>query len=380
MPRIVVFGATGYTGRKTAESLVARGERPVLAGRSPERLAGLAAELGGLETATADVARPESVQALVGEGDVLVATVGPFVRYGRPAVEAAIAGRAHYVDSTGEPPFIREVFERYGPAAARAGIGLLTALGYDWVPGNLAGALALERAGDAAVRVDTGYFFTGRASMSGGTRASTSAIMTEPVFAWRDGRIVTERAARRMRTFRVGGKERPAVSVGTTEHFGLPRFAPRLREVNAYLGWFGPMSRAMQGFSAFGGAVRTVPGVPRLIDAATARLVKGSTGGPDDEALAQAGSHIVAIAYDDGGRELAEVHVTGVDGYTFTARFLAWAAARIAAHGLPAAGALGPVEAFGLRELEAGAAEAGIAEVGAGAAGADTREPALGSA
>ena len=370
MARIVVFGATGYTGRKTAEALVGRGERPLLAGRNPERLATLAAGLGDLETATADVARPESVRGLVGEGDVLVATVGPFVRYGRPAVEAAIAGRGHYLDSTGEPPFIREVFERYGPAAARAGVGLLTALGYDWVPGNLAGALALERAGEQAVRVDTGYFFTGRASMSGGTRASTSAIMTEPVFAWRDGRIVTERAARRMRTFRVGGKDRPAVSVGTSEHFGLPRFAPQLREVNSYLGWFGTMSRAMQGFSAFGGAIHRFPGVPRLVDAATTRLVKGSTGGPDDATLAQAGSHIAAIAYDDGGRDLAEVHVTGVDGYTFTARFLAWAAAHIARHGLPAAGALGPVEAFGLRALEAGVAEAGISEGEASPAGA----------
>jgi short subunit dehydrogenase-like uncharacterized protein len=368
MARIVLFGATGYTGRKTAEALVARGERPVLAGRSAERLAGLAADLGGLETATADVARPESVRGLVAAGDVLVATVGPFVRHGRPAVEAAIARRAHYLDSTGEPPFIREVFERYGPAAARAGVGLLTALGYDWVPGNLAGALALERGGDAAVRVDVGYFFSGEVGaggMSGGTRASMVGIMGEPVFAWRDGRIVTERAARRMRRFAVGGKERPAVSVGTTEHFGLPRFAPQLREVNAYLGWFGPMSRAMQGFGAVGGAVRKVPGVTRLVDVAGARLVKGSTGGPDDETLARGGSHIVAIAYDDAGRALEEVHVTGVDGYTFTARFLAWAAARIAADGLPAAGALGPVEAFGLRALEAGVSEAGISEAGA---------------
>jgi short subunit dehydrogenase-like uncharacterized protein len=89
-PRIVVFGATGYTGRKTAEALVARGERPVLAGRSAARLAELAAELGGLETAVGDVERPATVNELVDRGDVLIATVGPFVRFGRPAVEAAI--------------------------------------------------------------------------------------------------------------------------------------------------------------------------------------------------------------------------------------------------------------------------------------------------
>ena len=146
----------------TAEELIAAGERPVLAGRSAERLASLAAELGGgLETAVADVARPASCGALVERGDVLVATVGPFMRFGRPAVEAAVAAGATYIDSTGEPPFIREVFERYGEAAERADCALMTAMGYDFVPGNLAGALALERAGDAAVRVDTGYFFTG---------------------------------------------------------------------------------------------------------------------------------------------------------------------------------------------------------------------------
>ena len=72
----------------------------------------------------------------------------------------------------------------------------------------------------------------------------------------------------------------------------------------------------------------------------------------------------MAIAYDEGGRELAEVHLTGVDGYTFTARILAWASARIAADGLPASGALAPVEAFGLRDLAAGVAEAGITASG----------------
>ena len=115
-----------------------------------------------------------------------------------------------------------------------------------------------------------------------------------------------------------------------------------------------------QAVSAVSAAVTAVPGARSLMDAATSRLVKGSTGGPGEEELARGGSHVVAIAYDEGGRELAEVHLTGVDGYTFTARILAWASARIAADGLPSSGALAPVEAFGLRDLAAGAAEAGI--------------------
>ena len=98
---------------------------------------------------------------------MLVATVGPFVRWGGPALEAAIGAGAHYIDSTGEPAFIRRVFEREGAARRAAGIGLLTAFGYDWVPGNLAGALALRDAGDAASAVRIGYFHAARWGRAG---------------------------------------------------------------------------------------------------------------------------------------------------------------------------------------------------------------------
>ena len=105
----------------------------------------------------------------------------------------------------------------------------MTAFGYDWVPGNLAGALALRDAGEAATRIDIGYFTTGGGlgGMSGGTRASAAGAMIEPSFAWRDG-IRTERGAmREARASTVGGKRREAISVGSSEHFALPRAPSR---------------------------------------------------------------------------------------------------------------------------------------------------------
>jgi hypothetical protein len=213
------------------------------------------------------------------------------------------------------------------------------------------------------VRVDVGYYFVGRGSAdmaSGGTRASMVGIIAAPAFAFRGGHVRTERTARRARNFDVAGKERPAISIGASEHFGLPRFAPRLREVNAYLGWFGPASRPMQAFSLAGSVAMKLPGATRLWDAATSRLATGSSGGPDAEARAKSGSHVVGIAYDAAGRQLAEVHVTGVNGYTFTGNVLAWGAERAAAGGLLGTGALGPVDGFGLDELRAGCAEAGL--------------------
>lgn len=366
MARIVLFGATGYTGDLTARAMVARGMKPVLAARSADRLQALAGELGGLETRVADVSAPDSVRALVERGDVLVSTVGPFARWGRPALDAAIGGGAHYVDSTGESAFIREVFERFGPGAQSAGVGLLTAMGYDWVPGNLAGALALRDAGPEATRVEIGYFMKGPSGgdgMSGGTRASAAGAMLEPSFAWRGGRIVTERGAARMRTFAVGGKDRPGVSVGTSEHLALPRVHTALRDVDVFLGWFGPASRGVQAFSLATAAATKVPGVRGALGALVGKAVKGSTGGPGAESRAQTGSVIVAEAKSASGTVLGSARVEGVNGYDFTAGMLAWAAETVANGGLQGTGALGPVDGFGLDALEHGVAEAGLSRV-----------------
>jgi short subunit dehydrogenase-like uncharacterized protein len=362
--RIVVFGATGYTGDLTARTLVEGGARPVLAARNEDRVRALAQELGGLEWAVADVDRPESVRALVERGDVLVSTVGPFARWGGPAVEAAIDAGAHYLDSTGEGTFIRDVFERHGPRAQAAGCGLLTAFGFDWVPGNLAGALALRDAGEAATRVEVGYFSpgSGGSSMSGGTRASSASVMLSPGFAWHGGRLVDERVAQHVRKFELRpGRQASAVSVSSSEHFALPRVHPTLRDVDVYLGWFGAASEPMSVLSAGLSALMKVPGARDVLDDLFGRVVKGSTGGPDAAQRGKTRSLVFAEALDGDGTRLADVRLEGPNGYDLTARFLAWGAQAAAAGGLQGTGALGPVDGFGLEALEAGCAEAGLA-------------------
>jgi short subunit dehydrogenase-like uncharacterized protein len=358
--RIVLLGATGYTGELTARALVARGARPVLAGRAAARLTRLAGELGGADTAVVDVRAPGAVRALLEPGDVLVSTVGPFVRLGHPTVEAAIARGATYLDSTGEPAFIREVFERHGPRAQAAGCALLPATGYESVPGNLAASLALDEAGETATAVEVGYFATGDFATSGGTRASFALAALEPGFALRAGRLVAERSARRVRAFEVDGRRRPAVSAGMAEHLALPRVHPGLRDVDAYLGWYGRASRPLQLASLAGAPFTRSPAVRRALTAVAARLVRGSTGGPDANRRARSGSHVVATTRDAAGRALSQVRLAGIDGYDFTANVLAWAATRAAAGALSGTGTLGPVEAFGLARLEAGCAEAGL--------------------
>jgi short subunit dehydrogenase-like uncharacterized protein len=353
--------------------MLRRGLTPVLAGRTPARLEALAQRLGGeSRTARVDVTDPSSLRALLTPDDVLVSTVGPFGTLGDPAVRAAIDAGVIYFDSTGEAPFIRKIFEHFGPQAAAAGAALLPAFGNDYLPGVLAGALALASAGGssgAAARVDVGYFIAGGGRsgqpFSRGTLNSGIDMLGEPGFAWRGGALRTEPAGLRLRTFDVAGRARPGVSIGSTEHFALPRLAPGLDTVDVYLGWFGGLSYPMH---------YTARLTPYLAPVLTplARLVAGrASEEPSAATLARQTSHFAAEVFDRAGRRLARVHLTAPDPYTITAELLAWGAGRAAQQGVGGVGALDPVAAFGLVELTAGAASAGIVE--AGVRGAERR-------
>jgi hypothetical protein len=358
--RIVVFGATGYTGRLVAERLVAQGARPVLAGRDETRLAELAGRLGDLEVARADAMRQNSVFELVEAGDVLVSTVGPFAKWGAPAVRAAVAAGATYLDSTGEAEFIRRVFEEFDAPAKRSGAALLTAMGYDFVPGALAGALALEAAGPDATRVDIGYYALGGmvSSLSAGTRETLVGVTLSDAHAFRGGRVRTVRAAERVRSFSVAGRRREGISVGGAEHYGLPAAYPGLREVNVYLGWFGPLARPLQAGALIGEYVTRLP-LARATMRFWGERAAGLLSGPAAGTTPGGSSWIAAEAYGSDGTQLSEVHLSGVDGYEFTASFMAWAAR----HPVTGTGALGPVEAYGLEALETGCRAAGLERV-----------------
>ncbi|WP_405087526.1 saccharopine dehydrogenase family protein [Microbispora sp. NBC_01389] len=362
MARIVLFGATGFTGRLTAEALTRRGARPLLAGRDQARLTALADSLGGdPPIAVADVGRPESVRALVAPGDVLISTVGPFTRWGEAAVAAATEAGAVYLDSTGEPTFIKRIFQRYGPAAATRGAALITAFGYDYVPGNLAAALALRKAGADAVRVDVGYFVGGDMARraSAGTRASMLGMLLEPMYGFREGRIVPEHG--RTRRFLVDGRPRHGLSIGATEHFTLPPAHPGLREVNVYLGWLGGLTKVAGVLARATPVIAALPGARRVTEALADRVLRTGGGAAAPAAgVSGVSSRIVAEAYDARGRRLSAVHLSGGDPYEFTAGVLAWAAITALAEGVRGTGALGPVDAFGLDALTRGCATAGL--------------------
>jgi short subunit dehydrogenase-like uncharacterized protein len=360
MARVVLLGATGFTGRLIAQCLASGPTETVLAGRSPQALAAMADELGGgCKTATVRLDDPRTLTELLEPGDVLVTTVGSFVKYGDVAVSAAIETGAHYLDTTGEAPFVRRLFD--DPAVATAPGSFVTAMGFNYAPGNLAGALAIQRAGaDNVDRVDIGYFLTGETQreLSGGTIDSAAGVLMSPGFTHRDGELRVERCGARTRSWDIEGHRVPSMTLGSSEAITLPRSYPRLRTVDVYQGGLGAVTPVVAQVSR----LAAIPGTARTVSALNSFVARGSTGGPDAALRARSGTHVVAVAYSRAGHVLAEVVLRGPNVYDLTAELIAWGAARAAEGAVFGSGPQGPVAAFGLPALEAGLAAAGMTE------------------
>ena len=336
MPRIVLFGATGYTGRLTAEASVARGDRPVLAGRDPGRRSRRS------PTSSAASWRPRSPtsptrarsRALVEPGDVIVATVGPFARWGDLAAEAAIGAGARYLDSTGEPAFIRRVFEHFGAAGGaggrRAGDRVRLRLGARQ-PRRRAGAARGRRGGDPGRRRLLHDRRRARWDERRHPRLGAPARCSSRRSSGGDG-IRTERGgAAGARSSTSPAAPKPAISVGASEHFTLPRIHPGLREVNGYLGWFGSHSRPMQAVSAVNAGLTKIPGVKAGIGRADrARSSRPRPAARTPRRAPGPARRSSRSPTAPAGEELATVEVGGVNGYTFTGQVLAWGAAAAA--------------------------------------------------
>ena len=142
---IAVYEATGYTGRLVAAELRRRGAEIALAGRNRAKLVILAEDLGGqIAIRDASLDDPTALSELLEPCAAVIACAGPFLKHGEPVLAAAIEARAHDLDTTGEQPFMRKVFGAYGRKAGRAGVALVTAMGFDYAPGDMIAALTAE--------------------------------------------------------------------------------------------------------------------------------------------------------------------------------------------------------------------------------------------
>ncbi len=186
---IIIYGATGYTGRLVAEHFVreygsaADGPKWAMAGRSEDKLTAVRDEIGAPGTTpmiVADASDPASLEAMSKRTKVVLTTVGPYQLYGDALVEACVKTGTDYADLCGEPAWMAEKIEQHHDAAKKSGARICFSSGFDSIPFDL-GVLMLQkeakkREGSPAPRVK-GRVRAMQGTFSGGTAASLGATM-----------------------------------------------------------------------------------------------------------------------------------------------------------------------------------------------------------
>ncbi|GAA4727434.1 saccharopine dehydrogenase NADP-binding domain-containing protein [Nocardioides endophyticus] len=142
--RVLVYGATGHTGRFVVDELLRRGLTPVLAGRNAARLADLPQRYAALERVVVGLDDAEALRRALGGVGAVVNTAGPFLDTALPLARAAVAAGAHYLDVTAEQGVVRELYRELDAPAREAGVAVVPAMAFY---GGLADLLATAALG-----------------------------------------------------------------------------------------------------------------------------------------------------------------------------------------------------------------------------------------
>ena len=338
MPDIVLFGATGYTGRLTAEALQKRHAKFICVGRDPRKLEALAEKTGAADIAVASVGDVDALTRTLSGARVLVTCVGPFVELGWTAVEAALRAGVHYVDSTGEGEFIGKLIAEKDRLARSAGIAMAPAFGFDEVPADVTATLAAE----GLERPDVTLTYAMPSTGSRGTLRSALGIMVSEGPWIEAGKTRMIRAGQETRWAPMPHPLGPRHTVSFP--FAEGHLGPRHLDLESFR-LFMMSSRGRRNSMRLGlpliRATRSTP-LRRGLD----RLVGRAPEGPDASHRPHQKWTILGEARSrDGWRNVA---LTGTDPYGLTGELLARAAVEMAVDGYEQSGILSPVQAVGL--------------------------------
>ncbi|MDQ1746923.1 MAG: hypothetical protein QOD07_1186 [Frankiaceae bacterium] len=384
---LVLYGASGFVGKLTAEHLAATapdGARIALAGRSAAKLDAVRSSLPEparqWPTLTADANDPAALTALARRTTAVATTVGPYLAYGVPLVEACAEAGTHYADLTGEVLFMRRTADKLHDVAASSGARIVHACGFDSVPSDLGVALLHELAGDDALTDTTLAVTDLRGGLSGGTFDSMRRTLAEVASDPEAARILDDpyalSPARELEPDKAKpgwGSERDLRGIvhdGDLDAWLAPFvMAPsntrvvrrtnalldwtygrefRYREVMAFRGPVAPVAAAglTAGLAGFVGLMSTAP-TRAVLD----RLLPKPGEGPSEKTRRNGRFRIEITSRTASGRRLrAVVAATGDPGYAATAVMFGQSALALAFDGEqlpPRAGVLTPATAIG---------------------------------
>ena len=338
----MLYGAYGYTGRLIAAEALARGERPVLAGRNGDALRRLAAELG-LEALPLALDDPAQLRAAVAPFDAVLHAAGPYVRTAAPMRAACLAERTHYLDITGEVPVFVDSLATDASARA-AGVAVISGVGFDIVPSDCLGAMVAARL-PGATRLDVAI--AGFDAASGGTLITALELMDAGGLVRRDGALVAWPLGQGARQITFGdGVARWALPTPMGD-LATAQQSTGIPNVTVYVVF--PATRALRVTVPLTQALFSLGPLRRGAQALLARFLDG----PDEARRRTARTRFWARATAEDGR-FAEGWLETAEAYQFTAEAAVAAVMQVVARSAPnrppadlPVGALTPSQAFG---------------------------------
>lgn len=303
---IMIYGATGYTGKLIARRAHEQGLKPVLAGRNAEKLKAVASPLG-LTWRAFDLADPARLDAGLKDVAVVLCIAGPFSATSRPMADACIRQRVHYLDITGEIDVFEALAAR-DAEAKQAGVMLLPGAGFDVVPSDCLAAHLKRRLPDA---VDLKIYLSASANVSRGTAKTMIEGVATGTRVRRNGRLVTlDRTATGSCDFGRGPRPTmpiPMPDVSTAfRSTGIPNIEVHFEA-----------APVVQAFMGMPGIVKSFLGLPPVQS-----FLKFQIGflpeGPNDAARRSGRAVVVGVARNEKG-ETVRCRLRTPDAYALTA-------------------------------------------------------------
>jgi short subunit dehydrogenase-like uncharacterized protein len=303
---LLIYGATGYTGRLITAAAVALGLRPVLCGRNEAKLEASAAALG-LEHRVAAITEPDRLAAVLCGIEVVLHAAGPFSATSRPMVDACLRSGAHYLDIAGEVLVLDALVRRDAEARARQ-IMIMPAVGFDVVPSDcLAAHVARRLPGASRLAI-------GLSGLRFATRGSAKTLAEHAgygVLVRRDGLITPVPSGALSRVFDYGAGPRPSLNISWGD-VASAFYTTGIPNIEVYFEAT-PMLHAMLLASRYLGGILSTGPWQTWLKAWAGILPEGRSA---DERAASA--MVIVAEADDGARRRACARLRTPEAYTFS--------------------------------------------------------------
>lgn len=331
---VLIYGSYGYTGNLIVRMSEEWGIRPILAGRSGDKLRTQAAEFG-LDSREFSLDEPEAVDEGLRDCAVVVHCAGPFAHTSKAMADGCLRNGVHYLDVTGEV----EVFEALAARddeAKNAGVMLLPGAGFDVAPTDCMAAYLKQKLPSATSLT---LAFQGLGGVSRGTATTMVENIGQGGLIRKNGELTSVPAAWKTRWIDFGEVPIECVTIPWGD-VSTAYYSTGIPNIEVYMAAPAGLRRFMKVSRFIGPILETAP-----VQFLMKRAIKSQPPGPTDEERARGESRVFGEVTDDAGNAV-EARMVTPEGYTLTAK-TALAMAKKVVDGQAPAGFQTPSKAYG---------------------------------